>query len=176
MIYPFTREGMMENKIKMQRIRIILFIILSIIPCKNSVGQDSFFGIIDEYLSKETSGEFLKQSDWLQNNISNHHKIPGFDSVIIIDSLFYNYQMIRSDSVLIDVYYSQIADLRQDAKGERYVSYHTQMDTVTFIVFKINSHWKILHPLTRFHILPNTCKNILNDAEYEKLLLYLHYD
>ncbi len=71
--------------LKFQIFFICVVLFSTLMNCKKSENkQKPYEVILQDYLKRESQGEFLKYSSWIENNISNYDKFPCFDAAVII--------------------------------------------------------------------------------------------
>jgi len=133
---------------------------------KSELKKPDYELLINEYLRRETQGEFLQQSDWLKENVIN--LMAGFDAVILVKNYHYNIEYNKKDSVIIRVVYNKIADVLQSSEGA-YVKFDTSEIEVDYELIKTQSKWKINHPGTNPHVSLDFMKHYLSEKEVDKL-------
>lgn len=147
----------------------IISLFLPFICCQTIENQTPSDKIINEFLSKETQGEFLKSSSWITENVINHEIIPGFDAAIIVTKYEYRIITENENEVTYLVDYYVIGELLQNAEGF-YIKKNSRKESVTIQTQKVGSNWKIVHPLTNPHVYPKFIKKYLSEQEYESLI------
>ncbi len=146
----------------------VLFLPYQIYCFESNNKQNTYSSIIHEYVARETRGEFLKQSSWLNKTVLNSERIPGYDSAILISG--YRIELFDStkNEIVYKVVYNKIADLLQDVNGSCIEL--NQEEVICYFNFKnIKDKWLITSFIPKSHLYPKFIESILSEKELKKL-------
>jgi len=136
-------------------------------------GPELHYFVISEYLERETRGEFLKTSTWLNNSVLNSERIPGYDTAVTISG--YSIELIDSleSEPVYQITYNKIADLLQNQSGP-FIKMGSEKLAVVFKLKKVKGKWLISSAIPKSHVYPKYLKEMLPKEELIKVADYLN--
>jgi len=153
----------------------LIFIIIFIFTtfCFTSAGSsESHFSLIKEFLKRETRGDFLRTSPWLQKSVLNPERIPGYDFAVLVND--YSLELIDTTEnvALYKVTYSKLGDLLQNANGF-YMRLKVEEVVRYYELSEIKGKWLIKSPIPASHIFPKFIQSKLSEEELIKIKQFL---
>ena len=137
-----------------------LILIISICFCADSTMVSIPEKIVINYLEMDAAGEFLKQSNWLNENMLYPEFIPAWDNSTLIKSYKITDFKIDGNKAFVNVEYEKMGDVLQNSKGF-YVEKNEKVVKIIFELHKVEKFWKIAKPIQNQHVMMDAVEDRL---------------